>query len=110
MSETIPEFSIFTATRYDPILLDSEVNGSLSFSSPSPFYMLVYHRDRMLEAARHFQWPKVIETLLDGKSFEQSVTKNIESYIQENDTGSAPLKVNNVSDIFLIRSCLLRGN
>lgn len=93
MSDTASKFSIFTSTRYDEILLDSKVNESLSFTYPSPFYMLVYHRDRMLEAAHHFQWPKVVERLLDGSTLEKDVTEEVNTYLKDNASGKGPLKV-----------------
>lgn len=41
-------FSLFSSLRYDPLLLAS---------TPSPFYLLPYHHDRLLRAANHFHWP-----------------------------------------------------
>lgn len=55
-------FDLFTSLRYDPIL--SQVkdvdSGGLgwNFEKSSPFYMLDYHRDRMLRAALHWGWTK----------------------------------------------------
>ncbi|KOS21687.1 hypothetical protein ESCO_002275 [Escovopsis weberi] len=50
-------FSLFTSIRYDPILLH---DGS---DPCSAFYMLEYHRDRILRAATHFQWEQAIRSL-----------------------------------------------
>ena len=44
------------------MLLESSANSALS-TSPSPFYMLPYHRDRMLEAAAHFGWSVAAERI-----------------------------------------------
>lgn len=63
-------FSLFSSLRHDPILPSIRQNTSLSAlhapsaSDPtSPFYMLPYHRDRMLNASRHFDWPAAVEAL-----------------------------------------------
>ena len=59
------DLEIFTSIRYDPILLASTDNAALSATvmEPSAMYMLQHHRDRLLEAAKHFQWPKVVSRL-----------------------------------------------
>jgi len=69
-----PNFQIFSSLRFDPVLLQSLENTAAGVNDPShpgspvPFYMLRYHRDRMLQAARHFQWPEAIARIdgLDG--------------------------------------------
>jgi 4-amino-4-deoxychorismate lyase len=91
-------FELFTSLRYDPILIDCPQNDSelLSFSPKSPLYMLIYHRDRMLEAARHFAWQAVVENLLDGKSLEKALLSEIEKYQSRNGGQKTPLKVRKV--------------
>ncbi|KAF2871586.1 hypothetical protein BDV95DRAFT_618968 [Massariosphaeria phaeospora] len=76
-------FQLFTSLRYDPILLTSEENSlpALSFVSPSPFYMLVYHRDRMLEAAQHFDFHAVAKKLLDGKALHLSLLHKVREWV-----------------------------
>ncbi|KAF2138562.1 uncharacterized protein K452DRAFT_311497 [Aplosporella prunicola CBS 121167] len=88
-------FSLFTSLRYDPLLLQSSQNGSdiLSFSSPSPFYMLRYHRDRMLEAAQHFEWTPVTQKLMDGEALEKILLEEVESWRKIGSHGDVPLKV-----------------
>jgi 4-amino-4-deoxychorismate lyase len=54
-----PEFQLFTTLRYDPLLIPLASNTEAwdrDLPSGSPFYMLPYHRDRMLQAAEHFGW------------------------------------------------------
>ncbi|RDW91242.1 hypothetical protein BP5796_02407 [Coleophoma crateriformis] len=59
-----PDFQLFSSLRYDPILLSNSVNTQLSpGKQPSPFYMLEYHRDRILQAAEHFGWSQAIAAL-----------------------------------------------
>ncbi|KAF2273094.1 uncharacterized protein EI97DRAFT_189686 [Westerdykella ornata] len=87
-------FLICTALRYDPLLLGSIENSrpALNFVSPSPFYMLVYHRDRLLEAAQHFEFPAVVDVLQDGEALHKAILKEVERHVEE--TGKdVPLKV-----------------
>ncbi|KAJ4302320.1 hypothetical protein N0V88_002464 [Collariella sp. IMI 366227] len=69
------DFQIFTSLRYDPVLLEvptSTLSG-LALSGwnrehSSPFYLLDYHRDRMLQAAVHWGWEDAVkyEILVDS--------------------------------------------
>lgn len=95
MSPSPSGFELFTSLRYDPILLTSSENNSpaLSFHSPSPFYMLVYHRDRMLEAAQHFGWDNVAKKLADGESLSGVLLEKVQTYQKETGTEGRPLKV-----------------
>jgi 4-amino-4-deoxychorismate lyase len=52
-------FQLFSSLRYDPLLVSLAVNiEGWDGDRPSgcPFYMLPYHRDRMLQAAEYFGW------------------------------------------------------
>jgi hypothetical protein len=81
-SET--SFHLFTSLRYDPLLLRSPSNSSptLNFTTPSPFYMLVYHRDRMLEAAQHFDFHAVASYLSDGAKLHQTLLDRVWEWIK----------------------------
>ncbi|KAF2842093.1 hypothetical protein M501DRAFT_927496 [Patellaria atrata CBS 101060] len=89
------DFELFTSLRYDPLLLSSPENcsPSLSFQSPSPFYMLVYHRDRMLEAARHFDWQKVADRLQNGIELSNTLLRHVKEYQKKNEARDGPLKI-----------------
>ncbi|KAJ9658637.1 Aminodeoxychorismate lyase [Coniosporium apollinis] len=89
------DFELFTSLRYDPILLDCAENSSptLNFEPPSRFYMLVYHRDRMLEASQYFDWGNVANTLKDGVGFSRTLLSEVESYQAEKGSNDEPLKV-----------------
>ncbi|KAF2753328.1 hypothetical protein EJ05DRAFT_541866 [Pseudovirgaria hyperparasitica] len=78
-------FELFTSLRYDSLLLQSDANNAstLSFTAPTSFYMLVYHRDRMLEAARHFDWLEVALKLEDGKGLEALLGHAVNENIQK---------------------------
>lgn len=88
------EFQLFTSLRYDPLLLQSVENSRsiLNFVAPSPFYMLAYHRDRMVEAAQHFDFFEVEKRLKDGKALHEELLAETKSEIQK--TGKdQPMKV-----------------
>src|SRR5271168_3192388 len=54
-----PNFQLFTSLRYEPLLLPLSINTEFWDGEEeyfSPFYMLSFHRDRMLQAALHFGW------------------------------------------------------
>ncbi|GME25697.1 Aminodeoxychorismate lyase [Neofusicoccum parvum] len=95
MSASPASFSLFTSLRHDPALRSSPENSSdvVSFSPSSPFYMLRYHRDRMLEAAQHFEWAAVASKLADGKELESLLDQEVEAWKSKNDDRASPLKV-----------------
>ncbi|KAK8044682.1 hypothetical protein PG993_004706 [Apiospora rasikravindrae] len=63
------EFKLFTTLRYDPALLAAPGQGFTNLGwnqRPSPFYILDYHRDRMLQAATHWRWEAAVK-LISGE-------------------------------------------
>jgi branched-subunit amino acid aminotransferase/4-amino-4-deoxychorismate lyase len=88
------DICIFTSLRYDPTLLASIENSrpELSFLSPSPFYMLVYHRDRLMEAAQHFDFDQVVEKLADGRAVHETLLQEVKKHNEESGKDE-PLKV-----------------
>src|SRR5436853_6199150 len=84
-----PDFKLFSSLRFDTKLLESPANTALS-SFPCPFYMLPYHRDRMLQAATHFGWSKAIERI-SGPSGLQYLLAKLEAVIDVQ--SSPPLRV-----------------
>jgi len=97
----MPDFQIFSSLRYDPILLQSSQNTSLwpnveaGPSGPCPFYMLPYHRDRMLQAAQHFGWNKAANRLRGPEGLKYLLS-TLESAIDMKET--SPLRVKTVLD------------
>ncbi|KAF9729574.1 hypothetical protein PMIN03_006340 [Paraphaeosphaeria minitans] len=81
--ESEPSFHLFTSIRYDPLLLESAENSLpiLNYVAPSPFYMLIYHRDRMLEAAQHFDFHAVAQRLEHGESLHQELLQEVAEYL-----------------------------
>jgi 4-amino-4-deoxychorismate lyase len=92
--ETGHSFHLFTSVRYDPLLLKSPENSLpiLNYVTPSPFYMLIYHRDRMLEAAQHFDFHAVAQRLEDGVSLHQELLQEVAEYLRRGGQ-NVPLKV-----------------
>ncbi|XXH03508.1 TOM (translocase of outer membrane) complex component [Hypoxylon texense] len=80
------DFQIFTSVRYDPALLKVP---DLGFTNPgwnqesSPFYMLDFHRDRMLRAAIYWKWEAAVAAISGKgglgnlKRFLQNITSEI---------------------------------
>jgi branched-subunit amino acid aminotransferase/4-amino-4-deoxychorismate lyase len=60
-------FQIFTSLRYDRELCDvpeSDLQfAGWNYRNKSPLYMLDFHRDRLLKAAKHWRWNKAIDVL-----------------------------------------------
>ncbi|KAM5382037.1 hypothetical protein ACJZ2D_002639 [Fusarium nematophilum] len=88
------EFSLFTSLRYDPNLekvRDSGLSGKgWNYDNPSPFYMLDFHRDRLLRAATHWDWQPAIERL-SGDSGLESLTQLATEAIEPSQ--KAPLRL-----------------
>ena len=90
-------FDLFTSLRYDPLLLHSDENSTLSASpgKPTAFYMLRNHRDRLLEASRHFQW-ETTTSLLEGDDglawLDEALTKELTAW-SKGEEACKPLKV-----------------
>lgn len=64
-STDVPQGTLIISTmRVDVNLLRSLSNSELSVSgSDSPFFMFMYHRDRILRAAHELRWPSAMETV-----------------------------------------------
>ena len=97
---TMTDLEIFTSLRYDPILLASADNAALSATAAetSAVYMLRHHRDRLLEAAQHFQWPEVVSRLHGDAGLtrlHQDVMGQVEREADDDGrfASSSPLKV-----------------
>ena len=86
-------FKLFTSLRYDPILLSSKANQELCFSPNCPLYMPVYHRDRILEAARYFKFKKAQPLLEDGVAFQRRIMTEIGMYERLQAEKGLPLRV-----------------
>jgi 4-amino-4-deoxychorismate lyase len=90
-----PSFQLFTSMRYDTILLKSSDNSrpDLNFVTPSPFYMLAYHRDRMVEAAQHFDFDAVTAALSDGPALHKELLDRVKAWQTQEGAQDGPLKL-----------------
>ncbi|KUJ11824.1 uncharacterized protein LY89DRAFT_688324 [Mollisia scopiformis] len=88
-----PDFQLFSSLRYDPLLTSISENTKawpIEAKDGSPFYMLPNHRDRILQAAQHFGWTKVVDALSGQEGFTHLLNK----LTKEIDTQSkTPMKV-----------------
>ncbi|KAL1993933.1 hypothetical protein VTN49DRAFT_2602 [Thermomyces lanuginosus] len=75
------QFQIVSSLRFDPELPEIVAQYALQhYPQPqnSPYYLLSYHRDRLLEAAEEFQWDQAVALLRrDVESFADSLDKYI---------------------------------
>ncbi|KAK8014171.1 aminotransferase [Apiospora arundinis] len=74
------DFKLFTTLRYDPALLSVPEQGFTNLGwnqKPSAFYILDYHRDRMLQAATHWRWEAAVK-LISG----EEGLKRLEDYLE----------------------------
>lgn len=56
-------YQLMTATRYDNRLLDIEWNTRVNGGTPSPFLLLNYHLDRLIEASKRHGWVDCLPSL-----------------------------------------------
>lgn len=75
-----PQFEIISSLRYDPALPNVVAQHAHPYPEPadSPYYLLSYHRDRLVIAARHFRWSRALDWLQqDLKSFGKFLDDSI---------------------------------
>ena len=56
------DLHLLTSLRYDPLLLTRSWN-TWPGNPPSPFFLLPFHLERLINGARDFDWPKALEVL-----------------------------------------------
>lgn len=103
-------FEIFTSIRSDVVLKDSRFNTSLSGTGElSQFYMLRYHRDRLLSAAKQFNFTEAIKFLSGSASAQILELKLLEYLLHKFGSSSylEPLKVPSGSTCRLIENLKL---
>ena len=79
-ANTTGSFEIFSSLRYDPNLPAAVAQNPGGYPEPSqsPYYLISYHRDRLIAAARHFHWDKALIWLQrDISSFENFLGASI---------------------------------
>ena len=86
-------FQLFSSPRYDPLLVPLAVNTQNwdgDRPSGSPFYLLLYHRDRILQAAEHFGWNAVVSRISGPAGLSHLVAKLSEAVDMQS---SKPLRI-----------------
>ncbi|CAI7608842.1 unnamed protein product [Penicillium pancosmium] len=103
-------FEIFSSLRYDPSLPQVTLRNADSYPNPrdSPYYLLAYHRDRLIAAARHFGWEHALEWLqqdltsferfLDGSILDRSKPWRLRIVVDINGKGSVDVNPTAVFD------------
>ena len=79
-AESTQSFEIISSLRYDPDLPKVVSQRPEAYPEPlnSPYYLLAYHRDRLITAARHFEWTKALQWLQqDLSTLEQFLDDSI---------------------------------
>ncbi|KAI1749826.1 putative 4-amino-4-deoxychorismate protein [Xylaria castorea] len=74
------ELRLFTTIRCDPVLLKASGQRFIDIGwnqNPSPFYMLDFHRDRVLNGAVHWGWDAAVRTLEGDNGL-----KTLETFLQ----------------------------
>src|SRR6187402_884041 len=91
-----PNFQLFSSLRYDPLLTSLSINTEAWDGKYfSPFYMLPYHRDRMLQAAEHFGWTKAADTIRGPEGFTHLLKQLTETIDTQSPT---PLRIRTLLD------------
>lgn len=89
-------FSLFTSLRFDIKLKQVPSKGlkyaGWNYHNESPLYMLDFHRDRILRAATHWKWDKVIERL-SGDEGLTNLAKAAEDAVGPSETGPFRLRI-----------------
>ncbi|KAK6508285.1 hypothetical protein TWF506_010381 [Arthrobotrys conoides] len=68
-TSTAVEFDLFSSLQYSPTLKSSPENTAIC-GKPCPYYMLDYHRDRVLQAAHNFGWQEAVTVLEASNSLD----------------------------------------
>ncbi|KAI0206853.1 putative 4-amino-4-deoxychorismate protein [Astrocystis sublimbata] len=79
------DVQIFTTIRCDPTLLQAPGRGYVHVGwngNPSPFYMLDFHRDRMLNAALHWGWDAAVR-ILEGAGGLENLNVFLQTHVLE---------------------------
>ena len=91
-----PTFQLFTSLRYDAALCSipntAFKHAGWNLANASPWYMLDFHRDRMLRAATHWGWKPAIE-LLSGEAGLERLRSAMAAAVAEQQQQPGPFKV-----------------
>ncbi|KKZ62798.1 hypothetical protein EMCG_02841 [[Emmonsia] crescens] len=96
MQPSSSNFHIISTLRYDPDLPNtSHIPDSYPSPQNSPYYLLSYHHDRLLNAALDFQWPAAIALLQQqpSETVLAQLTEKFDEHISSDPTHPWRLRV-----------------
>jgi hypothetical protein len=76
-------FQLLSTIRYDPDLPGHTRTSTYPEPKDSPYYLLAFHHDRLLAAARSFIWGKAVAELLHGEGSLASLTRILDAHIPD---------------------------
>jgi branched-subunit amino acid aminotransferase/4-amino-4-deoxychorismate lyase len=91
------DFQIFTTVRYDPQLTKVPGIGKLQHAgwnskTTSPLYMFDLHRDRLLKAAKYWEWQPAVD-LLSRRDTLDNITQLVLDHIGSQAAGPVRVKI-----------------
>lgn len=96
-TSTVSEgFQITTIVRYESGLLASQTSQACiadKFMTIDDFYLLASHQDKLMSAAKHFNWPVQLIELYSGTRGLQVLFAKLLLHIHEDRKADAPLQV-----------------
>ena len=105
-------FEIISSLRFDPALPEAASRHAQSYPDPhkSPYYLFRYHQDRLISAARDFQWTEALEWLQQDLQcfenfFDASIPDRTKAWrlrIVVNNNGKAKIEANPTAAIDLM--------
>ncbi|KAI9719028.1 MAG: hypothetical protein M1812_003657 [Candelaria pacifica] len=87
-------FELLSSLRYDPLLLSCPDNNSIyrKDSTPTPLYMLQFHKDRIFAAAQHFRWHEAISKL-NGVEGLNTLEQTLSAAVSQQSDPDTPIKL-----------------
>jgi hypothetical protein len=89
------DYSLFTTTRYDEGL--TKLSWNTDNGEPSPFLLLQYHFQRLVNATQDHEWPEAQAALREYEHFKSVCVKTVEDHKKSNNTEGKALRVSEYS-------------
>jgi 4-amino-4-deoxychorismate lyase len=93
---TSDDFQIKTIIRFEPDLLAAhgvQVNVADRFKTMSDFYLLAFHQDKVMNAAKHFDWPTQFIERYSGDRGLQVWFAKLLLHVYEDRNRDGPLQI-----------------
>lgn len=95
-SITSEHTQVTTTIRYDPGLLASQISldsFTNKFKCMSDFYLLAFHQDKMMNSAKHLNWPVNVIELYSGDRGLQVLFAKLLLHVHEGHRADGPLQI-----------------